>query len=128
MAGPYSGLELLATAVVLLDERFAVLYANPAAESLLEIGARALIGQHFPVLFAEGPSYKSASLQALSASWNYATQDAIYERPGRDPLPLGCVLARVEDAEAVRLVELRTIGQQVRMERARRLVERTGGT
>ena len=58
MAGPYTGLELLATAVVLLDERLAVIFANPAAESLLEIGARTLLGQHFPVLFAEGPDEK----------------------------------------------------------------------
>ena len=43
----FSGLELLATAVVALDERFIVRYANPAAESLLATGAKSLIGQPF---------------------------------------------------------------------------------
>jgi len=128
MAGPYSGLELLATAVVLLDDRFAVLHANPAAESLLEIGARALVGQHFPVLFAEGPELEKAFTQALTASWDYATQDAIYERPGRDPLPLGCTLTRVEDGDAVLLVELRPIAQQLRLEREERLMEQQAAT
>jgi two-component system nitrogen regulation sensor histidine kinase GlnL len=128
MAGPYSGLELLATAVVLLDERNAVLYANLAAESLLETSARALVGQHFPSLFAEGAELEKAFAQARSASWDYATQDAIYERPGRDPLPLGCVLARVEDSEAVLLVELRPIAQQLRMEREERLMEQQAAT
>ena len=128
MAGPYSGLELLATAVVLLDERSTVLYANPAAENLLEIGARALVGQHFPVLFAQGPELEQALGQARSASWDYATQEATYERPGHDPLPLGCVLARVDDSEAVLLVELRPIAQQLRMEREERLIEQQAAT
>ncbi len=123
MAGAYSGLELLATAVVLLDERFTVIYANPAAENLLEIGARALAGQRFPVLFAEGPELEKALAQAVSASWDYATQDAIYEPAGRDPLPLACVLTRVDHGDAVLLVELRPIAQQLRMEREERLLD-----
>jgi two-component system nitrogen regulation sensor histidine kinase GlnL len=123
MAGAYSGLELLATAVVLLDERFTVIYANPAAENLLEIGARALAGQRFPVLFAEAPELERALAQAVSATWDYATQDAIYEPQGRDPLPLACVLARVDHGEAVLLVELRPIAQQLRMEREERLLD-----
>jgi len=44
----FSGLELLATAVVALDEGFVVRYANPAAESLLATGVKSLIGQRFP--------------------------------------------------------------------------------
>ncbi|HTN29029.1 MAG TPA: nitrogen regulation protein NR(II) [Burkholderiales bacterium] len=123
MAGAYSGLELLATAVVLLDERFTVIYANPAAENLLEIGARALAGQRFPVLFAEAPELERALAQAVSATWDYATQDAIYEPQGRDPLPLACVLTRVDHGEAVLLVELRPIAQQLRMEREERLLD-----
>jgi len=128
MAGPYRGLELLATAVVLLDDRFAVLHANPAAENLLEIGARALVGQHFPVLFADGSGLEKAFAQALTASWDYATQDAIYERPGHDPLPLGCTLTRVDDGNAVLLVELRPIAQQLRLEREERLMEQQAAT
>ncbi|MGH8675625.1 MAG: nitrogen regulation protein NR(II), partial [Burkholderiales bacterium] len=128
MAGPYAGLELLATAVVLLDERHAVSYANPAAENLLEISARALVGQHFPVLFAEAPELEKAFAQARSASWDYATQDANYERPGRDPLALSCVLARVDDPNAVLLIELRPIGQQLRMEREERRMDQQAAT
>jgi len=128
MAGRYAGLELLATAVVLLDERLAVIYANPAAESLLEIGARTLLGQHFPVLFAEGLDLEKALTQAPTASWDYATHDANYERPGHDSLPLACVLARVDDGNAVLLVELRPIAQQLRMEREERRMDQLAAT
>jgi two-component system nitrogen regulation sensor histidine kinase GlnL len=128
MAGPYAGLELLATAVVLLDERLAVIFANPAAESLLEIGARALLGQRFPVLFAEEPDLERALTQALSASWDYATHDANYEHPGHDPLPLACVATRLGDPNAALLVELRPIGQQLRMEREERRMDQLAAT
>ena len=117
MTGSYAGLELLATAVVLLDERFAVRYANPAAETLLEISARALLGQQFPPLFAESAELQRAFTEGLHTHWDYATQDVHYARPGRDSLPLACVLTRVEVPDGVLLVELRPIGSQLRMER-----------
>ena len=123
MAGAYAGLDLLATAVVLLDERFAVRYANPAAESLLEISARGLLGQRFPPLFAEAAELQKAFSEALAAHWDYATQDVNYERPGREPLPLACVLARVDRSEAVLLVELRPISQQLQREREERQMD-----
>ena len=40
MTGRFAGLELLATAVLVLDERFRVQYGNPAAENLLAIANR----------------------------------------------------------------------------------------
>lgn len=123
MAGSYAGLDLLATAVVLLDGRYAVCHANPAAESLLEISARVLLGQRFPPLFAEAAELEKAFSEALTAHWDYATQDVNYERTGREPLPLACVLARVDRSEAVLVVELRPISQQLQREREERQMD-----
>ncbi len=123
MAGPYAGLELLATAVVVLDGRFVVRYANPAAENLLGTGAKSLIGQPFLSLFAETPELERALAEALTTHWNYTAQDVSYERPGHEPLPLACVLTRVDDPRAPLLVELRPIGQQLRLEREKRLLD-----
>lgn len=123
MTGPHAGLELLATAVVLLDERFAVRYANPAAENLLEIGARVLLGQKFPPLFTESAELQQAFSEALGAHWDYATKDVSYARSGRELLPLVCVLTRVDSPDAVLLVELRPIGSQLRMEREERRMD-----
>ena len=50
---PFSGLDLLATAVVALDDSLVVRYANPAAENLFATGAKSLIGQPFLALFSE---------------------------------------------------------------------------
>ena len=118
----FPGLELLATAVVALDEDLVVRYANPAAESLLATGARSLIGQPFPQLFAESASLGKTLAEARSTHWDYSAQNATYSRPGREPLPLACVVARIEAEGLVLLVELRPIEQQLRMQREERLV------
>jgi len=128
MGGRYAGLELLATAVLLLDERLAVRYANPAAENLLEASARSLLGQRLADVVAETQEIDKALQDALEARWDYTTQDATYERPGHEPLPLACVFARIEDPNAVLLVELRPIGQQLRLERAERRMDQQAAT
>ena len=122
MSTGFAGLELLATAVLVLDERFVVRYANPAAESLLDTGVRSMIGQTFPALFGEKAEIEHALAEALSTHWDYTAQVVTYERPGRESLPLSCVVARIDPAGLPLLVELRPIEQQLRMAREERMV------
>lgn len=118
----FSGLELLATAVVALDEAFVVRYANPAAESLLATGAKSLIGQPFLGLFAEREALASSLREARKTHWDYAAQNVTYERAGREPLPLSCVVTRIDGSGLALLAELRPIEQQLRLAREERLV------
>jgi two-component system, NtrC family, nitrogen regulation sensor histidine kinase GlnL len=118
----FSGLELLATAVVALDEAFVVRYANPAAESLLATGARSLIGQPFAALFDERAALGAALKEARAVHWDYAAQNVTYQRVGREPLPLACVITRIDAPELALLAELRPIEQQLRLAREERLL------
>ena len=118
----FSGLELLATAVVALDGDFVVRYANPAAENLLATGAKSLIGQPFLALFAEREALAASLQEARTIHWDYAAQNVTYQRVGRDPLPLSCTITRIDAAGCAVLVELRPIEQQLRLAREERLV------
>ncbi|MGA8007366.1 MAG: nitrogen regulation protein NR(II) [Burkholderiales bacterium] len=122
MSARLAGLDLLATAVVVLDDEYVVRYANPAAESLLDTGARSLIGQAFPGLFGEKAEIEHALAEALKTHWDYTAQVVSYERPGREQLPLSCVLTRIDVPGLPLLVELRPIEQQLRMAREERMV------
>ena len=122
MSAALAGLDLLATAVVALDEEFVVRYANPAAENLLDTGARSMIGQAFPGLFAERAEIEHALAEALKTHWDYTAQVVTYERLGREQLPLSCVVTRIDAAGLPLLVELRPIEQQLRMVREERMV------
>ena len=118
----FSGLELLATGVVVLDESRHVRYANPAAESLLGAGAKSLIGQSFESLFDADPALESALSDALVTHWDYSSQIVNYLRPGREALALSCVLTRTDVPDLPLLAELRPIEQQLRQAREERLL------
>jgi two-component system nitrogen regulation sensor histidine kinase GlnL len=123
VAAAYSGLELLATAVVALDERFVVRYANAAAENLLGTGAKSLLGQPFLQFFADGAALGGMLSEALAAHWNYRARTVSFEPAGREPVPLSCVVTRIDLPDTPLLAELRPIEDQLRAERGQRLLE-----
>jgi two-component system nitrogen regulation sensor histidine kinase GlnL len=122
MAANFSGLEYLATAVVALDEHYVVRYANAAAENLLGAGAKSLIGHPFLSLFEADAALERALAEALVTHWDYSAQIVGFARPGREALPLSCVLTRIEAPGTPLLAELRPIEQQLRVAREERLV------
>ena len=119
----FPGLDLLATAVVALDDGLVVRYANPAAESLFATGAKSLIGQPFLSLFVERSELERSLDEARATHWDYSAQNVTYARPGRDPLPLSCVVTRIDASGLALLAELRPIDQQLRQAREERLVQ-----
>jgi two-component system nitrogen regulation sensor histidine kinase GlnL len=128
MADAYSGLELLATAVVALDASHTVRYANQAAENLLGTGARSLIGQRFPPLFSDSVALERMLAEALAVHWSYRAQTVNYERPGREPMPLSCLVTPIDVPGTPLLVELRPIQEQLRLEREERLLDQQEAT
>jgi two-component system nitrogen regulation sensor histidine kinase GlnL len=122
MAANFTGLGYLATAVVVLDERFVARYANQAAENLLETPARNLVGQPFLPLFADAEALEKAFSEALATHWDYSAQDVDYLRPGREPLQLSCTLTRIDVPETPLLAELRPLEQQLRLAREERAI------
>ena len=119
--GSFSGLDLLPTAVVALDDELVVRYANTAAESLLATGAKSLIGQAFLDLFSEKEQLESTLDEARSVHWDYSARNVTYTRPGREPLPLACVVTGIDTQGLALLAELRPISEQLRMAREERL-------
>jgi two-component system nitrogen regulation sensor histidine kinase GlnL len=121
VAASFAGLDLLATAVVVLDEEFVVRYANPAAENLLTTGARSLIGQPFLGLFAERTDLERSLEDARVIHWDYSARNVTYVRTGRQPVPLSCTVTRIDSFGMALLAELRPISEQLRIEREARM-------
>ena len=117
----FAGLDLLATAVVVLDDEFVVRYANPAAENLLTTGAKSLIGQPFLTFFAERAELERALEEARITHWDYSAQNVTYTRGGRVEVPLSCTVTRIDAFGLALLAELRPIEQQLRQLREERL-------
>jgi two-component system nitrogen regulation sensor histidine kinase GlnL len=121
--GPYPGLELLATAVLLLDEGLDVCYANPAAENLFEVSRRQLLGYSARALFGDAPALFQAIDKALATGASYTEQELELGINGKPRLHLSCTVSVIEVAGATLLLEFRHIDQQLKIAREERLLE-----
>jgi two-component system nitrogen regulation sensor histidine kinase GlnL len=123
LPGLYPGLELLATAVLLLDERQHVCYANPAAENLFELSRRQLCGHHVRMLFGDATALFQAIDKALANGASYTEQELELGVNGKARLHLSCTVSVVEAPRASLVLEFRQIDQQLKIAREERLLE-----
>jgi len=117
------GLELLATAVLFLDDARRVVYANPAAENLFELSRRKFACHTLAELFAVCPALTAAIDKAVAAGASYTEQELELAPLGRARLHLACTVSPVDAGEAALLLEFRHIDQQLKIAREERLLE-----
>ena len=86
----YAGLELLATATLLLTEDLHVCYANPAAENLFELSKRQLVGNPLRSIFGDVPALLQAIDKALANGASYTEQEIELGAIGKPRLHLSC--------------------------------------
>ena len=120
---PLAGLDLLATAVVVLDREGCATYLNPSAEQLFEVSRRIVVGQPFARLFLDGAPIEGLMAGALSGEFEEKRTDLELERPGREPMLL-LVTATVLDAgPGMLLIEFREHDKRWRVDREERLLD-----
>jgi len=116
------GLEILATAVLLLDRDRTIVYANPAAENLFELSARHLVGHSPAQVFAGADGLDAAIDKAIAAGAAYTEQELELGVAAKPRLHLTCTVSPVDDHAAL-LLEFRHIDQQLKIAREERLLE-----
>jgi two-component system nitrogen regulation sensor histidine kinase GlnL len=116
------GLEILSTAVLLLDEELQVTHANPAAETLLAHGARHLIGARLDRALPGNDALLERLRQALEDDAGFNENELILEVAGQ-PLHLHCVITPVEVGSSRLLIELRELEQQLKIAREAKILE-----
>jgi two-component system nitrogen regulation sensor histidine kinase GlnL len=116
------GLELLATAVLLLDERLHVTYANPAAETLLAHGRKHLVGAPLAKALPGNDAFLARLAQAVAGDTGFSDNELALELGGQSTM-LHCVAVPVEEDGARLLIELRELDQQIRIAREAKLLE-----
>jgi len=119
----YAGLELLATATLLLTYDLVVCYANPAAENLFELSKRQLLGNPVRLIFGEAPALTQAIDKALATGASYTEQEIELGAAGKPRLHLSCTVSVIDTADATILLECRHIDQQLKIAREERLLE-----
>ena len=122
-----NGLDLLATAVVVVDDKQAVLYMNPAAENLLEASTNNVAGLTLERLFGDNAVLAAAISYAHANNCSYTEHELEFAINGRLRLNLACTVSPMDRSPGVSgtLLEFRQIDQQLRVEREARLLEQS---
>ena len=123
-----SGLDLLATAVMLVDENERVRHINPAAENLFGLSTRNAEGTRLETLFNEGAVLAAAVGYARDNNCSYTEHDLMLSANGHGALHLSCTVTPVDlntDVPAAFLIEFRHIEQQLRIAREERMLDQS---
>src|SRR5271165_2308044 len=70
LGGRYAGLDVLTSAVIILNDEACVEHANGAAETLLEFSRRSMLGQRFSSLFKNGTLIDALFAEALEHQYS----------------------------------------------------------
>ena len=123
-----SGLDLLATAVVVIDIDHRIRYANPAAENLFAISNTAAVGQTLDQVFTDTELLSFAIGYAQANNCSYTEHEASLGGHGRARLLLSCTVTPIELESWTAgwtglLIEFRHIEQQIRIAREERMLD-----
>ncbi len=119
----YAGLDLLVTAVIVLDEALHIRYANAAAEQLLQSSRRALDGVAFDELFIDAAALSAKLRHAHTRQWGFSDQGLSLTRPGQESVHVNILATPVEGPQPGLLLEIRAIDQHLRIEREEQLLQ-----
>ena len=116
----FAGLDLLSSAIILLDSQLRIRHCNPAAENLFTSSLRSCLGKPLAQLLGTPQALMTALESALSNRWSYTGHDIVVLREGCDPIHLDCTVSPIDTAQASLLLEFRPIDQQLKAAREER--------
>jgi two-component system nitrogen regulation sensor histidine kinase GlnL len=121
-----SGLDLLAAAVMLVDDELKLRYLNPAAENLFEMSGKNATGLALNAVFNDVARLAAAIGYARDNNCSYTEHYVALGVGGRSPLPLSCTVTPVEPGNGSGyLLEFRHIEQQLKIAREERLLDQS---
>ena len=122
----HAGLDLLTSAVIILDEHGCVEFANSAAELLLDFSLRTLTGLRFASLLTNPEAIEALFAEALQREYSNKRLDLVLERTGREPLQVHAIITvLLDDPRSPLVLELQEIDQQRKVDREERISDQT---
>ena len=122
----FAGLDLLTSAVIILDAEARMVFANAAAEALLDFSINTLRGQRLSTMLVEGSLVDELFDDARRLEYSNKRLDFALHRPGREAVQVhGIVTVLHDDPSMPVLFEMQETDQQRRIDREERIHEQT---
>ena len=118
----FSGLEHLATAVMLLNPSNQVVYANPSTETLFALSATQIAGSHISEVFLNCEILQLAIENAVRNDSPYREHEFAITTVRQHSFAVTCTVTPVEMSEATMLLEFQQMDQQLRIAREERML------
>lgn len=118
----FSGLEHLATAVILLDSSHCVVYANPSAEILFELSATQIHHHHISEVFLNCEILQLAIANAVKNNSPYREHEFALSTVRQHSFAVTSTVTPVDIGEATLLLEFQQMDQQLRIAREERML------
>jgi two-component system, NtrC family, nitrogen regulation sensor histidine kinase GlnL len=118
----FSGLEHLATAVILLNQSGQVVYANPSTETLFALSATQISGSHISEVFLHCEILQLAIDNAVKNDSPYREHEFAITTVRQQSFAVTCTVTPVEMSQASLLLEFQQMDQQLRIAREERML------
>lgn len=119
----FSALDLLASSVLVLNPQAQIMFANTAAENLLEQSRKTLINAYLADIFPNTEQLQQDFQEAITHQFTDKRQDLILERFGHESLHVHYTISVIDDAKYPVIIELRENIQQRKLDREERFQE-----
>ncbi len=118
----FAGLDLLTSAVIILDDKGCVAFANTAAETMLGFSLRTVRGQRLSSMLVNGTLIDELFADARRLEYANKRLDFQLHRPGRDAVQVHAIVTVLHDEPRTPvLLEMQETDQQRRIDREERL-------
>jgi two-component system nitrogen regulation sensor histidine kinase GlnL len=119
----YAGLDLLSTAVLIVDAQGRIAWVNQSAEAMLDVSRRILQGQLARGLFSEAPVIDRVLDEACAHNLGLRRQVLSLRRPLREALSVQIVATPLYLDDTPLMLELLEIEQQLKVNREERQLD-----
>jgi two-component system, NtrC family, nitrogen regulation sensor histidine kinase GlnL len=118
----FSGLEHLATAVMLLDDSLRIIYANSSAEILFALSSNQVAGNYISEVFANCELLHTAIENAKTNNSPYREHEFTLSTPRQHAISVTCTVTPIQLANARIVLEFQQMDQQLRIAREERML------
>jgi two-component system, NtrC family, nitrogen regulation sensor histidine kinase GlnL len=116
----YDGLDLLSTAVLLVDGNGRITHVNQSAELLFDASRKTLLGQSVGRVLGDDTEIRQLVVDAQANAFGQRAQIMELRRLGREPLPVRVVATAQLGEETPLVLEVSEIEQQLKVDREER--------
>ncbi|WP_415033515.1 nitrogen regulation protein NR(II) [Azonexus sp.] len=116
----FAGLDLLSSAVLLLDAAQCIVHCNPAAENLFAVSRRSCLGKPLAAVLGAVHGLQATLDHAGTDRWSHARHDIVVSRDKSEEIHLDCTVSPLALGALRFLLEFHPLDQQLRTAREER--------